>query len=65
MTQHSGWHISSHSGNNDDCVEVKTADPNHPDVVRARDSKDTNIPEMQVHAATWTAFITYVSHPEV
>ncbi|MFJ6568199.1 DUF397 domain-containing protein [Streptomyces sp. NPDC091292] len=65
MTQHSDWHISSHSGSNDDCVEVKVADPNHPGTVRARDSKDTNIPEMRVRAATWSTFIDHVSHPEV
>ncbi|MFJ6568200.1 DUF397 domain-containing protein [Streptomyces sp. NPDC091292] len=65
MTRHSDWHISSYSGSNDNCVEVKVADSNLPGVVRARDSKDTNIPEMRVRAGAWSAFIDHVSHPEV
>ncbi|MFE2291834.1 DUF397 domain-containing protein [Streptomyces sp. NPDC059452] len=65
MTSQSDWHISSYSGSNDDCVEVKVADAGLPGVVRARDSKDTGLPEVRVRAAAWGAFVAYVSHPEV
>ncbi|MFF2845257.1 DUF397 domain-containing protein [Streptomyces sp. NPDC058001] len=65
MTRQTDWHISSYSGSNDNCVEVKVADPNLPGVVRARDSKDASIPEVRVPTAAWGAFVDYVSHPEV
>ncbi|MFF9791266.1 DUF397 domain-containing protein [Streptomyces bacillaris] len=64
MARHSDWHISSYSGVNDNCVEVKVADANLPGVVRARDSKDIGLPEVRVPAAAWGAFVAYVSRPE-
>ncbi|MFC9141903.1 DUF397 domain-containing protein [Streptomyces bacillaris] len=60
MTRQSGWHISSYSGVNDNCVEVKVMDASLPGVVRARDSKDISLPEVRVPAAAWGAFVAYV-----
>ncbi|MFJ3298427.1 DUF397 domain-containing protein, partial [Streptomyces bacillaris] len=51
MARHSDWHISSYSGVNDNCVEVKVVDADLPGVVRARDSKDIGLPEVRVPAA--------------
>ncbi|WP_411080342.1 DUF397 domain-containing protein [Streptomyces sp. cmx-18-6] len=65
MTRQSAWRISSYSGSNDNCVEVKVVDPSLPGVVRARDSKDRTIPEVRVPAAAWGAFLAYVGRPEV
>ncbi|MFE7458943.1 DUF397 domain-containing protein [Streptomyces sp. NPDC057554] len=65
MTRQSGWHISSYSGANDNCVEVNVVDASLPGVVRARDSKDIGLPEVRVQAAAWGAFVAYVSRPEV
>ncbi|MFD5697886.1 DUF397 domain-containing protein [Streptomyces lasiicapitis] len=59
MTRQSRWHISSYSGSNDNCVEVKVHDENLPGVVRARDSKDRSIPEVKVTAAAWTSFVDH------
>ncbi|MDT0493280.1 DUF397 domain-containing protein [Streptomyces griseus] len=65
MTRQHGWHISSYSGVNDNCVEVKVVDASLPGVVRARDSKDISLPEVRVPAAAWGAFVAYVGHSEV
>ncbi|WP_411080343.1 DUF397 domain-containing protein [Streptomyces sp. cmx-18-6] len=65
MTRQFDWHISSYSGANDNCVEVKVVDASLPGVVRARDSKDISLPEVRVPAAAWGAFVAYVGHPEV
>ncbi|MFD7162734.1 DUF397 domain-containing protein [Streptomyces violascens] len=63
MTQQSTWHISSYSGSNDNCVEVKVADQNLPGVVRVRDSKDRAIPELQAPSAAWSTFIDWAVQP--
>ncbi|ANW18529.1 DUF397 domain-containing protein [Streptomyces clavuligerus] len=59
MTQ-SDWHISSYSGSNDNCVEVKVSGQGLPGVVRVRDSKDRDRPEIQAQAGAWSAFVAQV-----
>ncbi|MER5885304.1 DUF397 domain-containing protein [Streptomyces sp. NPDC001941] len=60
MTRQSAWHISTYSGDNDNCVQVKLHDPTLPGTVRARDSKDTALPEVRVAAVVWGVFVAYV-----
>ena len=47
------WRISSHSGQNGNCVEVAR---NLPGVVAVRDSKDRGGPVLAVAAEEWRAF---------
>ncbi|MFB9234254.1 DUF397 domain-containing protein [Plantactinospora siamensis] len=48
----SGWHKSSHSGDNGACVEVRVAAAE----VGVRDSKDAAGPVLRFPAASWAAF---------
>ncbi|MER5492729.1 DUF397 domain-containing protein [Streptomyces sp. NPDC002490] len=59
MTQ-SSWHISSHSGDNNDCVEVAVLDATLPGVVRVRDTKDRAVPEIQASTTAWHHFVHHV-----
>ncbi|WP_445400121.1 DUF397 domain-containing protein [Streptomyces sp. LE64] len=56
MTQ-PNWHISTYSGDNNDCVEVAVLDATLPGVVRVRDTKDRSIPEIQASATAWHHFV--------
>ncbi|MFK0045064.1 DUF397 domain-containing protein [Streptomyces sp. NPDC090741] len=52
------WHKSTYSsGDGDDCVEVAACT----DAVHIRDSKLTASPELAVHRATWTTFLSGVT----
>jgi len=51
------WHKSSHSGANNDCVEVAG---NLPGAVAVRDSKDRGGPALAVTPKAWNAFVAAV-----
>ncbi|KJY30881.1 DUF397 domain-containing protein [Streptomyces sp. NRRL S-495] len=55
------FHKSSHSGGNENCVELATDPPNH---VAVRDSKDPSGPALLFTPAAHTAFITAVTAGE-
>ncbi|WP_445400530.1 DUF397 domain-containing protein [Streptomyces sp. LE64] len=54
------WHISTYSGDRDNCVEVSVFDAALPGVVRVRDSKDRTIPEVQASTAAWQDLVRLV-----
>ncbi|MFE9660290.1 DUF397 domain-containing protein [Streptomyces sp. NPDC005955] len=54
------WHISSYSGDNDNCVEVAVYDVALPGVIRVRDSKDRDVPEVQMSSSAWRCFVQHV-----
>lgn len=57
----SGWHTSSYSGANGDCVEVATGLPGG---VAVRDSKDRTGPVLSFTAGEWQAFLAGIRNGE-
>lgn len=51
------WRKSSHSMNDDGCIEVA----DFPDVVPVRDSKDPDRPGMIFSATAWSSFVAAVA----
>ncbi|MFB7369192.1 DUF397 domain-containing protein [Streptomyces sp. NPDC056222] len=53
------WFKSSYSGGSegDSCVEVATT----PGAVHVRDSKDTDIPHLDLAPSAWAAFVSYAA----
>ncbi|MER7954768.1 DUF397 domain-containing protein [Streptomyces sp. NPDC096030] len=51
------WFKSSYSSGNegDSCVEVATT----PGAVHVRDSKDVDLPHLDLTPSAWTAFVSY------
>ncbi|MFF2328740.1 MULTISPECIES: DUF397 domain-containing protein [unclassified Streptomyces] len=51
------WHKSSHSsGGGGECVEVATC----PTTIHIRDSKNVQVPHIDVAPAAWSTFVAYV-----
>ncbi|GAA1038973.1 DUF397 domain-containing protein [Streptomyces murinus] len=56
------WFKSSYSsGSGDNCIEVATA----PAVIRVRDSKDKQGPQLALTPMTWSAFVSYAAETEL
>ncbi|WP_189956043.1 DUF397 domain-containing protein [Streptomyces alanosinicus] len=50
------WHRSSHSGETNSCLELRT--PPRRGMTRIRDSKDLFQPPLICSTAAWTTFVT-------
>jgi Domain of unknown function (DUF397) len=52
------WRKSSHSGAENDCVEIAVVDDS---TAAVRDSKNPAGPRLEFHSARWAAFIDHAS----
>jgi hypothetical protein len=58
MTASGKWRISSHSGQNNSCVELAV----HSDRTRIRDSKSRVTGTLALGAREWSMFLSTVKH---